>query len=487
MRKWLNAACLAAGMATTVLAQQPAALPPPNEQVVQYYRALMSAGGTQAVIQAVSQAVLEAMKQGPMSPATAQQTLASVPAAANAPAAASVPTILPKTWADAITLKGDLRFREELIQDDSKIDKTKNGGKGDTYTRDRERIRARVGLEAKLTDDVKAVVRLSTDEAGTIGGGGDPISGNQTLGAGDSKKGIYLDLAYLDWNLFGEGASELHGLFGKMNNPFITMNDDLVWDPDLTPEGIGVQGRLDLSPVTLFGNAGYFWLQERNSRDPVSLLGGQGAARVEFIPEIALTVGAGLYSFQNVQGADVTDYSYDAAYQQMLATSKIATNYPSGYGNTVVKYIGKDGTPGAKWKYGYNVFQPFALLETYPTVFGRVLPVSFFGQHVENLAVDAYNTGYMYGMALGKAKNPGTFEVGASYAKLEKDATLGLWTDSDRWGGGTDGQGGKFYAKYQIFKGLQAGITYYNDDKVISDPKKTADYSRWQFDLLGSF
>ena len=111
-----------------------------------------------------------------------------------------------------------------------------------------------------------------------------------------------------------------------------------------------------------------------------------------------------------------------------------------------------------------------------------------YAQGVKNTdASTRFDQGQLYGVTVGKAKNPKTFEVGYSYAKLEKDATIGMFTDSDRWGGGTDGKGHKLYAKYQIMKNLQAGIAYFLDDKKISDSAKTTDYDRLQVDLVAAF
>ena len=62
-----------------------------------------------------------------------------------------------------------------------------------------------------------------------------------------------------------------------------------------------------------------------------------------------------------------------------------------------------------------------------------------------------------------------------------------MLTDSDRWGGGTDGKGHKIYGKYQIMKNLQAGVSYFKDKKKISDAAKTTDYDRMQIDLVASF
>ena len=75
----------------------------------------------------------------------------------------------------------------------------------------------------------------------------------------------------------------------------------------------------------------------------------------------------------------------------------------------------------------------------------------------------------------------------SGYTKLEKDATLGMFTDSDRWGGGTDGKGSKFYGKYQIMKNLQACVTFFLDQKKISAADGGTDYNRLQLDVQASF
>ena len=419
-----------------------------NEQFTQYFRALLTSGGTQAVVQAVTDAVRLALQQGPLPADEAARVMAS---SAPTAAVAATPTVAPKSWTDAITLKGDLRYRFETVQDESKLDASDK-----TYTRERERIRARLGVEAKINDDVKAVVRLSTGQT-------DPIYGNDTLDNAGAKKEMRLDLAYIDWNLFGESTKELHLLAGKMVNPFITLPDDLIWDPDLTPEGLALKGMAEWGPLTLYGNAGYIWIKERNAQDPLMLHAGQLAARYEFIPEIALTIGAGYFGFHDLKYADVIDWE--------------AKN--NAYGNSTV-----DGTGANQaWASDFYLVHAFAQLDTW--IMG--VPFSLYAQGLDNLAADSLGRGYMFGASVGKAKNPGTFEIGASYAKLEKDATPGMWTDSDRWGGGTDGSGYKGYAKYQVMKNLQAGLTYFVDDKVISDAAKTRDYQRVQVDLVASF
>jgi Putative porin len=373
----------------------------------------------------------------------------------------STPPVVPKTWVDSITLKGDLRYRYESIKDDSKLDANK-----ETFTRQRDRIRARIQAEAKCNDNLKAVVGLSTDEGV---GAGDPISGNQTLTGGGTKKSIFVDLAYLDYNFFGDDPTELHALAGKMKNPFITFQDDLVWDPDLTPEGLALKGQMDLGFATVFANGGYVWLQERsgNINDDSTMLGAQLATKVAFMPELALTVGASYNNYRHVQGFDLVDYVTPAG----------------SYGNSTKNGTVSGTTTNKAWASEFTPLVLFAQVDA----FAMGTPITVFAQSLNNNKADKANKGVLYGIAVGKAKNPQTWEIGYSHSKVEKDSTLGMWTDSDRWGGGTDGQGHKIYAKYQILKNLQAGVTYFKDDKVISDAAKTKDYDRLQVDLVASF
>lgn len=371
-------------------------------------------------------------------------------------AQSNAPAPAPKTWADKLTLKGDLRYRYEAIRDDAKTDDA-----GDAYTRERHRIRARLGAEAKIDDQLKAGLELSTGQT-------DPISGNQTLGDGFGKKEMRLSLAYADYSFFGDaGPVELHALAGKMKNPFQTLPDDLVWDGDATPEGVAAKGQLGNGFATLTANGGYFWLQERSADDDLMLVAGQAAAKFQFVPEIALTAGAAAYAFQDVQGYDVLDWE----------------GKNNAYGNsTIAGTVAGDATNKA-WQAEFLPVVCFAQLDLW--AFGK--PLALFVQELSNVDADELDQGHLYGVALGKAKNLRTWEIGYSYAELEKDATLGMLTDSDRWGGGTDGKGHRVYAKCQLQKNLQLAATYLVGEKCISDAAKKTDYDRLQLDVSVNF
>ena len=81
-------------------------------------------------------------------------------------------------WSDRISLKGDLRLRHEIIDEDAKD------------TRNRTRLRARLSLQGTVNDEVDVHLRLAS-------GSDDPVSTNQSLDDGFSSKDINLDLAYV--------------------------------------------------------------------------------------------------------------------------------------------------------------------------------------------------------------------------------------------------------------------------------------------------
>jgi opacity protein-like surface antigen len=77
-------------------------------------------------------------------------------------------------WEDRVSLGGDFRYRYERIDAEG------------SDTRRRNRIRARANIEAQLDDRTEVGFGLAT-------GGDDPVSTNQTLGAGGSSKNIALN------------------------------------------------------------------------------------------------------------------------------------------------------------------------------------------------------------------------------------------------------------------------------------------------------
>lgn len=349
----------------------------------------------------------------------------------------------PSSWADQVTLKGDFRLRHESIEQDGKED------------RDRQRIRARAGLEAKPSSDVTVGIRLATSQDG------DPVSSNQTLGEGFSRKDVYLDLGYLDWH--PETVEGLSLIGGKMENPF-AMVGDLVWDGDLNPEGLALKQKLGGDGLDFLLNAGAFSVEERSATtDDATLLGGQVAAKFKS-DAVHGIVGAGYYYYDNLKGFSPVVDPLD------------------GFGNSIVETVDPvtEEVTAAAYATG------FELVDLIAEVGGDIgVPAAAYGNFVQNQDADEDDTGFMIGLKLGKTKEPGSVDFNYNYRELEANAVLGAFSDSDFIGGGTDGKGHKVAVGVQLTKVLKGQVTYFMDEIGLEGDSR--DYDRLQIDVAGKF
>lgn len=347
-------------------------------------------------------------------------------------------------WYDDMKFKGDVRYRFENIDEEGK----------DNHQRDR--IRARLGVFPRVNNELDVGIQVATGEES--GNKENPTSSNATLTDGFSGKGIFLDLAYFDWHPDVLKGIDLIG--GKMKNPFITVGD-YMWDGDVNPEGMAAKYHVG-KDLEFLSNAGYMWVYERSATDDTKMYGVQGALKYHLNADAHVMIGASGYMFDNMEGFDVIDWS----------------GAKKTYGNSKVSAV-SGTTTNSQYAMEYTEVEGFA-----EVAFMVGLPVALFGSYVVNTDADENDTGFMVGGAIGKAKDPKTFEVGYNYRELEKDAVVGAFSDSDSWGGGTDGRGHKVYGKYQIHKNWQAGIAYFMNDKKLED---SVDYERLQVDLVASF
>tara|TARA_R110001599_G_scaffold353795_2_gene597900 strand:- start:40865 stop:42148 length:1284 start_codon:yes stop_codon:yes gene_type:complete len=315
------------------------------------------------------------------------------------------------SWAERISVKGDFRYRYEEI-DVQGADK-----------RDRNRIRARSEMVAKLPDNV-------TVGLGIASGGSNPVSTNQTLGDGNSSKDLRLDLAYARWL----PTDQIYIEAGKFKNPlFKPQKSGLLWDGDWRPEGFNAGWSNDHLFVTALVN----WLESdsKNGGDEVTW-GVQGGMKFD-IGGAGLTTAVAYYDIP-VKG-DTPFFDDDF------------------YGNSVVVKNGQD-----VYEYDYELLEISA--ELVMAIFN--MPLTFYGDFVQNQDPDDYNTGWLGGVTLGKASGAGTWQVGYQYEDLEADAALGLVTDSNFAGGGTDGKGSRLTGTYGINTQWNVGFTWYIDNKT---------------------
>jgi hypothetical protein len=346
-------------------------------------------------------------------------------------------------WLENINLSGDLRYRYESIDEQSSGD-WKAGV-------NRNRIRARLGLDAKVNDEWDIGLRIAT-------GAGDPVSTNQDLDKSFSGKDLWLDRAFFTWHPAAMKGFDFVG--GKMPNPFYAVgHNQLIWDHDLNPEGLAAKYQRQLNDSSkLYVSGGGFWVERASY---TSLWAIQSYLNHKFENDNYLIAGAGYYNYGNIKG------------QGDLYTPWAGGTTAKWFGNTTT------GSP-AVFANDYDIIEVFG---EYGFKIDK-MPVAIFGDYVNNTAASDKNTGWLIGCTFNKAKEPGSWEFRYDYRDLDADAVVGQFNDSDFVGGGTNGKGHWFGFTYQLAKNLQSALTYYLDERKNSYDDK---YRRLQADLLLKF
>jgi hypothetical protein len=342
------------------------------------------------------------------------------------------------SWTDKVKLKGDFRYRHETI----KVE--------DRDARNRQRIRARIGIEAQANDNVKLGFQLA-------GGSDDPVSTNETLTNGFSTKDIRLDLAYFEMSSKRVPGLKFSG--GKIKNPYYKPGgSDLIWDGDLNPEGGSLQYSAGGDSVRLFTNLGGYWVHERSSDDDSGLLGMQGGVEFSF-PEKrgSFTAGVSYFNYTDIAGRPTIFDDEDS------------------FGNSVDE--------NGRYLFDYDLLELFGAVK----INAGSVPLEVFMDYVKNVAgggiVD--DEAWMAGASIGKVKDPRSWQIRYNYRHLESDAVLGIFTDSDFIGGGTNGKGHKLGFDYQLTKNFTAGATYFINKLGMSSDAD--DYHRLQLDMVFKF
>lgn len=214
------------------------------------------------------------------------------------------PGSLPE-WLDRITWEGDVRLRYQgdfFSPENTNVGLYNflNGTNLGTTTLDQERwrIRARLGLTARVTDTIAAGIRLST------GSFNNPVTTNQTVGNTFQPYQLFVDRAFIRW----DPNERWSAAAGRIANPWFWPTE-LLWDEYLNFEGAAGSWKPKFSEsIGGFLTAGAFPLQytapTQQTPDPKNkwLFGVQGGAEWQPGTQTRLKLAAGLFDFQNVSG-----------------------------------------------------------------------------------------------------------------------------------------------------------------------------------------
>ena len=422
-----------------------------------------------------------------------------------------IPDALP-SWVNKVKIKGDVRVRMQnddfadgnLATGYTNVNVVNASGGFDkagpekfyniTEDRLRMRARARVKVDAKVTEGVKAGLRLST------GNEKDPVSTNQTLGTYDNRYRTVWDQVYIQHDNYDADAYHWLTLMGgRMPNPWFST--DLVWDSDIAFEGLAATYRhnlsgsdslyeSDLNNRTLFFTAGIFPLQEVELSDRDKwLYGAQLGAEFISLDQSKFKIALAYYFYDNITGirnkaTESTDYDYTApAFMQK--------------GNVLFNIRNSDDDEAELWAlaaeyhelnltmmYDMAKYSPLHVIVTADVVKN----IGYNQDDVEERAMGVVDRsqgwsdsvgptkerslGYQVGVLVGwpRVTLPGNWNVSLHYKYLQRDAVLDAFTDSDFLLGGTDAKGWILTGKYGLEENTWLSVRWITADAIDGTP-----------------
>lgn len=337
--------------------------------------------------------------------------------------------------------RGDFRYRHETIDPEEAVDE-----------QTRHRIRARFGASLKVNDSITGVVQLATN-----GGTGDPRSANQTLTSAFDRKGVGIDLAYVDWKIGGKLTLQL----GKMPMPWQRISS-YMWDGNLTPEG----GAVKYASGPFFATAFGYWLSERAAASDATLSGAQVGMKGD-LGRFKLTSALGYFDVGTVQG-QVTQAPAGC-------TVPVNTAFFSGsLGNTTSLV---NGCPRLANDFDFVQFISSAQIKLGTSTLG------IFADVIQNQEADDLDQAYSLGLTFGRPAGPAySWEVGYIFRSMEKDAFFGQFIDIDFGGGITDNRGHSFRASFVSQRNWALNAAYFVNERFM-DVGTPRDYERLQLDM----
>lgn len=393
-------------------------------------------------------------------------------------------------WLRRVELGGDLRVRYELDAFDSdnapfvNYQAINSGAPYDVNvgvtnfnlppilntTEDRRllRLRARLGLVAEIASNVRAELSLAT------GSTSNPVSTNQTLGADFNKVSLLLDRAAIAYR----PTAALTFTAGRFANPFAST--ELVWDADLNLDGLATRFELWDTFLTVgafpVGNTPHDFPSNQIAKIGGSdkwLYGAQFGTTWGLSDGGSVTLVSSYYHFNHVEGRRSSPCTATSSSVQ-CDTDPSRPGFVQK-GNTLFEIRDVQATAAEPQFQYFGLASPFHELSAMAQVrlpVGGGLEALLESEAVVNLAYDeaearrkrpVNNLGEEQCDADGNCRSPydgggvgflaqvtfghpkvaaqGRWNVATGYRRLDSDAVVDAYTDSDFHLGGTNARG----------------------------------------------
>lgn len=171
-----------------------------------------------------------------------------------------------------------------------------------TQNRTRPVLQARLGMSADIAKGITATLRMATGLANN------PTSESQTSGSDFNRINFLLDRAFIRFQLT-QGFT-LNA--GRQPNPFLGYSE-MLWDRDLSFDGLGFNARHDYGVLSFAFNGGVFSVENTNPNYPSNsvfklaskdkwLYGGQLVGTWRVNERLTTQAALAYYNFTNLQG-----------------------------------------------------------------------------------------------------------------------------------------------------------------------------------------
>jgi hypothetical protein len=381
----------------------------------------------------------------------------------------------------------------------------------------RFRLRARMGTGIDLGEGFTSGFRIATGENDS------PVTENQSLGAANSAQGgdfskyaIWLDRAFIKYEVGGLPDKDLAITIGRFDNPFFDPST-LVWADGIGFDGAAVQGKYPINEdITPFLTIGGFPVYNTDlnfaSNQPAKfksedkwLYAAQAGTDWEITQDFDLKVGGAYYYFQNIEGKLSTPF-IPLSSADVGSTDDSRPSFAQN-GNTYMPLRDIDNSTSLNNFGTTNQFQYFGLATPFHELAGNArldynhfepFQVSLWGEYVNNLAFHRKaiaakavnnlgaggtgdfvggNTAWIAGVTVGKItlQKRWDWNVGLNYRHVESDSVVDGFDDAD-FGGvatGTNLQGYTLNGALALASRVWLGIRWMSSSQVAGPVLKT--------------
>ena len=456
-----------------------------------------------------------------------------------------IPNALPE-WINKVKINGDVRVRyqHEVYGDDNPsafVDVADINDIGSTATTDEEfrgatvntlddrkrlRGRARLMLKAQPTQGFEVGMRFVS------GNQGNPVSSNQTLGEYGAKWDTNMDLAYIKYTEVDKSLI-LHG--GRFKNPFF--HTDLVWDSDMTFEGVSGSWYWNRSDNMFddfrqwdpFVTAGAFPIKEINQANlstlngnvieldnksnpndnDIWLYGIQVGTSYDFINQNKIKAAISYYKFDNIQAVpnDFNQSRQDVTVPDFFQIGNTLQNIAvtDNPADQLYGLASDFGIVNATLSFDYAGFAPYHVIFTMDyiknigfdrdEVAERFSNLDYSDPGLTSAELDQLNafperdTGYQAGFMIGwpDLDQRDNWNITLKYRKIEADAMVDAFVDSDFLFGGTNAKGYIISGNYALDENVWTSLKWISADELDADVIENVKVDTIQLDVNAKF